>query len=139
MDIFKQNKILISLVVILAILNILSIIGLWTIKSGKLNTIKNVYYLSYGQYPIQEEDDRLDKLANELKFNNEQKEKFKEIRNNYHNKIKVIMNEIHEVKIQILNKTLESESDTEETQNLFNKIGNHQAELEKTYICSLQR
>ncbi|MCX7833347.1 MAG: hypothetical protein N2490_03970 [Ignavibacteria bacterium] len=131
MDIFKQNKILISLVVILVIINLLSIIGIWILKFDKLSLQKQLYSIPFKQYHFPNEIDRLDGIAIELKFSGEQKEKYKEIRNKYHNNIITHIGRIHEVKKQIISKTLESGFDIEEIQNLFEEIGIHQAEIEK--------
>lgn len=88
MDIFKQNKILIFLVVILALLNISSLIGVWILKTGKLLTHNNIFYLSQSEYLLQSKFEILDKLESELEFNVEQTENFHKIRNKYHQEIK---------------------------------------------------
>ncbi len=130
MDIFKQNKILIFLVVILVLLNILSLIGIWVLKTGKLLTHNNIFYLPQTEYLLQSKSEILDKLDSELEFNIEQTEKFHKIRNKYHQEIKERMKKIHNIKKKILTEILSKEPEITNVQQNINDIGNFQAEME---------
>ncbi len=130
MDIFKQNKILIFLVVILALLNISSLIGIWVLKTGKLLTHNNIFYIPQNEYLIQSKSEILDKLDSELEFNIEQTEKFNKIRNKYHQEIKERMKKIYNIKKKILTEILSKEPEISNVQQNINDIGNFQAEME---------
>jgi len=130
MDIFKQNKILIFLVVILALLNISSLIGIWVLKTGKLLTHNNIFYLSQSEYLLQSKLEILDKLESELEFNVEQTENFHKIRNKYHQEIKERMKKIYNLKKKILIEILSKEPDITNVQQNLSDIGNLQAEME---------
>lgn len=131
MDVFKQNKILIWIIIILVVINLGTLTGTWILNfSGKHHK-----EMSKSREPKSDkkfrEPGRFEMFGHELKFDSGQKERFNEIETEHHKEMKMIADSINEKKEQILTEITKQEPDTAKVEILFTEIGKYQSSVEK--------
>ncbi|MCX6258565.1 MAG: hypothetical protein NTW49_11815 [Bacteroidia bacterium] len=124
MDIFKKNKILISIVVILTVLNIASLITLWLMNYRDFH-----HRLGLPQIPPQELMQKF--LNNELNLSDKQSDFFRKSGNLHFTRVRNILDSIHEDKKQMFDELFKEHPDTLKIRGLISNIGRKQAEIER--------
>lgn len=131
MDIFKQNKILIRVVIILVVINLGTLTGIWILNfSGKQNKEISKSRDHKEDKKIREPR-RNEMFGRELKFDTGQEEKFNEIETVHHKEMQMFADSINEMKKQILTEITMPEPDTTKAGILFAEIGKYQSSIEK--------
>ncbi|MBN1633978.1 MAG: periplasmic heavy metal sensor [Ignavibacteria bacterium] len=132
MDVFKQNKILIWIIIILVVINLGTIAGMWVMHLGRKPHHEILIHQS-PHLPDRKSPGigRFEMLGTELQFDEEQMSKFNEFRSGHQNEMKNLVEKINEKKKQILSEISVPESDTEKVGILFSEIGQYQTSIEK--------
>jgi len=131
MDIFKQNKILIRIVIILIVINLGTITGIWILNfSGK--QYKEISKSREHKTEKKLREPRMyEMFRHELKFDTGQEEKFNEIETIHHKEMQMFADSINQKKMQILTEITMPEPDTTKAGILFTEIGKYQSTIEK--------
>lgn len=132
MDVFKQNKILIWIIIILVVINLGTVAGMWISHLSR----KPHHEILVHQPPHLPDRKspgigRFEMLGIELQFDEEQMSKFNEFRSGHQNEMKNLTEKINEKKKQILSEISAPEPDTVKVGILFSEIGQYQTFIEK--------
>jgi Spy/CpxP family protein refolding chaperone len=139
MDVFKQNKILFWIIIILVVINLGTIAGMWFLHFGR----KPHHEILLPQHPMPDRKSpgigRFEMLGTELKFNEEQMIKFNELRAGHQQEMKNYADKINGIKKKILADISMPEPDTAKANELFTEIGHYQASIEKEIFNHFRR
>lgn len=132
MDVFKQNKILIWIIIILVVINLGTVAGMWISHlTGKPHHDILVHRPPHLPDKKSPGIGRFEMLGLELQFDEEQMKKFNEFRTEHQNEMKNFADKINEKKKQILSEISVPEPDTVKVGTLFTEIGQYQTFIEK--------
>jgi hypothetical protein len=131
MDIFKQNKILIWLVIILVVINLGTLTGMWILNFSGKHHKEMSKPRDHKTDKKMREPGRFEMFGHELKFDAEQNEKYDEISTGHHKEMQTIADSINEKKKQILTEITKPEPDIAKVEILFTEIGKYQSFIEK--------
>lgn len=131
MDVFKQNKILIWLVIILVVINLGTITGIWILNFSGKHHKEISKPRDHKSDKKMREPGRFEMFGHELKFDNEQNEKYNVISTGHHKEMQMFADSINTKKKQILTEIAKPEPDTAKVEILFTEIGKYQSSIEK--------
>jgi periplasmic protein CpxP/Spy len=124
MDIFKQNRNLTLVVIILVILNIVTLTFLW------LGKPQNPPLNALVRNPIEEQNRIKTLLKNELRFDDKQADEYLELRKNHKQAVDKLQSEIQRIKKQMFDEALKEGAKIEISDSLLNLSQTKQAEIE---------
>jgi len=128
MDIFKQNRNLMIVVIILVILNITTLTFLW------LGKPKNPPHREFVRNRIEEPNKIKTLLKNELGFDEQQSEEYLKLRRDNRRKIEKLNFEIRKIKKQMFDEALKEGSNNTNSDSLLNLAQSKQTEIERLTI-----
>ncbi len=120
MDYFTKNKILFWCVVALAILNIATLASFWMGRPGARN-----HQLPDGG------GDGQKIMQEKLSLSDEQAQQFERIRNEHFKRTRPLQDDMHKMRLDLLNEIFATKPDETRIQNLLIKLENKQIQFEK--------
>lgn len=135
MDIFAEKKFTIWIIVILVILNIITLTFMWLTRNDGMRPMPPMPMHGENMGDHQNEGRMIDFLKSELDLNDEQLNQLIKERDDHFNKVKILLEEIHHNKKQIVEKVFEHTGQDTSVYKLSNDIGVAQAQIEiLTYL-----
>ena len=124
MDIFKQKKILVFTIIVLVILNVASLLMLWTGKPDRGWDRKR-------GHPFRDGDRIENLLKRELGFSDDQAKKYISLRKDHRKKTRQINHEVRELKRQMFDQAMQNDNQSTISDSLLILTQTKQAEIEK--------
>ncbi|HAB51624.1 MAG: hypothetical protein A2315_06850 [Ignavibacteria bacterium RIFOXYB2_FULL_35_12] len=125
MDIFKQNRYLFIVIILLVILNLAMLTMLWIGKPERHAPQLNP------PNPIEEQNRIRQLLKDELNFDNQQTEQYLRIHQEHREKMRKLNDEIRKLKKQMFDEVLKDVAKPELSDSLLTISQNKQAEIEQ--------
>lgn len=125
MDIFKQNRYLFAIIILLVILNLTTLIMLWLGRSEYRQPRLEQ------RDPIEEENRISQMLKDELGFDKQQIDKYLQLRKQHRDKVHLLNGEIRQIKKQMFDEALVDIPKTELSDSLLTISQTKQAEIER--------
>ena len=127
MDYFTKNKMLFWCVIILVILNVVTLSSFWMGKSGP----------AMQKRPGGQRDGQ--KIMTEkLQLSDQQAQEFEQIRNEHFMRTRRLQDDMHKIRLDMLDETFELEPDDLQIEKLLSELGEMQNQFEKNLFQHFQ-